>query len=225
LRTIEQMPIPNKYQVDFSESIVYHVYNRTNNKERLFLNDENYQFFLQKYDDYLSEYLETFAWCLLPNHFHLMVKVRPAKEIANNLKNRAKKLSLTEADFLENQDSLSKVIEHSFKRFFQSYAQSFNKVNNRKGNLFYKPFKRLEIEKESYFTQVIIYIHANPVKHKLVKDFTKWKWSSWKTCLSESPTKLNRKEVIDWFGGKEQFIKNHQELSMHYYDSEISIDD
>jgi putative transposase len=219
------MPIPDKYHADFSESSIYHVFNRTNNKEKLFLSDKNHQFFLQKYDEYLSTYLETFAWCLLPNHFHFIVRVKTEKKISVKLKISETKLSSIETKFLNSEILLSEVIEHSFKRFFQSYALSFNKVHKRKGNLFYKPFKRIQIEKESHFSQAIIYIHANPIKHGLVKNFNQWKWSSWKTYLSDKPTKLNRQEVLNWFGRVDQFVKVHNELSSYYYDSDISIEE
>ncbi len=52
----------------------YHIYNRGNNGENLFYRPENYGYFLQKFDHYLSGYLELYAYCLLPNHFHLLVR-------------------------------------------------------------------------------------------------------------------------------------------------------
>jgi putative transposase len=219
------MPISEKYQVDFCESGIYHVYNRTNNRERLFITDANHLFFLKKYDEFLSPYLQTYAWCLLPNHFHLIVKVKSAKEINTYQKAETNTLTLTEKKFQDGKISISELIENSFKRFFQSYALAFNKVHKRNGNLFNKPFKRIEIDKDGYFTQAIIYTHANAVKHGLIKDFTKWKWSSWNSYLSESPTKLLRQEVLDWFGGLSQFIKVHKEMTAYYYDNNISIED
>ncbi|MBY0434311.1 MAG: hypothetical protein K2U26_09395 [Cyclobacteriaceae bacterium] len=219
------MPIPKKYQADFCEHGIYHVFNRTNNKEKLFLTNENHLFFLRKYDEYVSPYLETYAWCLLPNHFHLVVKVKPINEINTYLSTSDTKLvTLTEKKFQKGEIFLSELIEHSFKRFFQSYALAFNKVYKRSGNLFYKPFKRIEINKESYFTQAIIYVHANAVRHGLVKDLVNWRWSSWHSYLTESPTKLQRQEVLEWFGGREQFIKLHEEMTSYYNDSQISIE-
>jgi REP element-mobilizing transposase RayT len=84
------MPIPEKFSVDFCESGVHHVFNRTNNKERLFKTRENYLYFLRKYDEYLSPYLDTLAWCLIPNHFYLHVKVK----IHDQVKEQLKKISL-----------------------------------------------------------------------------------------------------------------------------------
>ena len=133
--------------------------------------------------------------------------------------------SLTEKKFLENNITISELTEQSFKRFFQSYALAFNKLHNRSGNLFYKPFKRVAVDRESQFTQALVYIHANSLKHGLTKDFTSWKWSSWQSLISEGETQLLRDEVLDWFGGKQQLIKAHKDLTQYYYDSEISIED
>ncbi len=75
------MPIPSKYLARFSENGIYHIYNRTNNREALFLSSDNYLFFLRKYEYYRSGILDTFSWCLLPNHFHLLVRVKTEEAI------------------------------------------------------------------------------------------------------------------------------------------------
>lgn len=148
------MPIPQKYLADFREHGIYHVYNRTNNKEKLFITDENRRFFLQKYAVYLSFILDTYCWCILPNHFHLLVRVKPVASILAILKTKEyRELSVTEKKFIEDKISLSELTEKAFKRFFQCYALSFNKMYDRKGNLFYKPFKRIEINKDSQLTR------------------------------------------------------------------------
>jgi hypothetical protein len=59
----------------------------------------------------------------------------------------------------------------------------------------------------------------------LVKDFTLYKWSSWQSVLSESPTRLLRQELLEWFGGKELFIKSHTELSQFYEISDVAIEE
>ncbi len=220
------MPIPEKYLADFEEGCMYHVYNRTNNKEKLFLSDENRRFFLRKYDQYLSPFADTYCWCLLPNHFHFLIRIKSEENIQAYLKSKElKELTPTEKKFIEQQINLSELIEQCFKRFFQSYSLAFNKQHNRKGNLFYKPFKRLKLEKETHFTQAIIYIHANPFKHKLAKDFTSWQWSSWQTMVSTSPTQLLRDEILAWFGNKDRFIEAHKSMIQYYEESNAAIED
>jgi len=68
-------------KIPFIEGYFYHVFNRSNNKEKIFYNDDNYRFFLQKFDKYLSEYLEVYVFCLLPTHFHFLVKVKGSKDL------------------------------------------------------------------------------------------------------------------------------------------------
>lgn len=208
------MPIARKYLADFNENGIYHVYNRTNNREKLFLSDENRYFFLKKYDHYLSPFIDTYCWCLLPNHFHLLTKVKPVKTIQTNLQAIGLSgLTLTEERYLLNKITTSELIEHSFKRFFQSYSLSINNFHDRKGNLFHKPFKRVEVIEDTQFIQTVAYIHLNPVKHGLIKDFTQYQWSSWRSLLSNSPTRLLRTEVLERFGGLDLFIRTHTEMT------------
>ena len=60
------MPIPDKYLADFEENGIYHVYNRTNNKEKLFLSEENVIFFLRRFKELNSPLADTYSWNLLP---------------------------------------------------------------------------------------------------------------------------------------------------------------
>lgn len=220
------MPVPDKYLADFDEHCIYHVYNRTNNNEKLFLNDENRAFFLRKYKQHLSAYTDTYCWCLLPNHFHFLIRIKPLSTITGSITTKPESdRTITENKLILKQCTLSEFIEQGFKRFFQSYSLAFNKTHNRKGNLFYRPFKRLEVIRESHFTNTIIYIHANPLKHKLTDNFETYHWSSYKSYISDAPSDLLREEVIDWFGNKDQFIKAHYDLTQYYYDSDISIEE
>ena len=125
----------------------------------------------------------------------------------------AEELTLTESRFLRSQTCLSVLIEQSFKRLFQSYSINFNNSYSRKGNLFYRPFKRLVIDSDEEFKRAVTYIHTNPVKHGLTSDFTTYKWSSWQTMVSDNPTQLLRDELIRRFGCKELMISSHFERS------------
>lgn len=58
----------------------YHVYNRGNNHENLFYSHENYRYFLEKWQQYLTDYVDTYAYCLLPNHFHFLIQVKDVEE-------------------------------------------------------------------------------------------------------------------------------------------------
>lgn len=59
----------------------YHIYNHANGDENLFREQKNYEYFLKKYKQHISPIAETIAWCLMPNHFHLLVKIKTEEEI------------------------------------------------------------------------------------------------------------------------------------------------
>jgi putative transposase len=216
----------DKYLANFVEDGIYHVYNRTNNKEPLFKTDENRLFFLRQYAKYLEPYLDTFCWTLLPNHFHFLVRVKSSEDIKRYLKTVTfEKLKPVEKKYLEDNTTTELLIEFEWKRFLTSYSMAFNKQHNRTGNLFHRPFKRVLVDKESHFTQAIIYIHANAFKHGVCRNFKEYAWSSWKSITSSNPTKLCRQEVLDWFGGLERFVEAHNSLTEFYYGGEISIEE
>ncbi|MEX2592037.1 MAG: transposase, partial [Anditalea sp.] len=54
----------------------YHIYNHANGTENIFREEENYRYFLRQYEKYLGPVVNTFAYCLMPNHFHMLVRVR-----------------------------------------------------------------------------------------------------------------------------------------------------
>jgi putative transposase len=55
------------------EGEIYHVYNRGNNKQTIFFRPQNYPYFLKGMERYVSPYCDLLAWCLMPNHFHLLI--------------------------------------------------------------------------------------------------------------------------------------------------------
>lgn len=105
--------------------------------------------------------------------------------------------------------SASLIISKQFSDFFNSYAQSINKAHIRTGGLFEEPFRRILVNTDAYFTELIYYIHSNPQKHGFVNDFRAYPYSSYHSHLSKAMTRLKREEVWDWFGNKEEFEKFH----------------
>ena len=177
----------------------YHLYNRGNNRENLFYKPDNYFYFLRQFDKYLSNYIDVFAYCLLPNHFHFLIRVKEEDEIDSK-----------DLPSLQDLVSLDRQISTQFRLFFMSYAKAINKQENRIGSLFQKNFKIKEVNNDSYFAQLVFYIHANPQLHHLIDDFKKWQYSSYYSLLSEKNTKLKKYDVVDWFGGFEGYTKFHQ---------------
>ena len=195
-------------------SSFYHVYNRSNNKEDLFRRNINREAFLEKLGKYLNPFLKIFAYCLMNNHFHLLVQVRNEHDILKAIRD-AKQIDLCkiqrQALFQEKEDvSYSRIVHTQFQRFFTSYSRTFNAAEKRKGNLLNRPFKRILVDSDSYFNQLIYYIHSNPLHHGTQIDFHNYDWSSYKSHLSSKSTFLEREEVISWFGNRERYIRFHQ---------------
>ena len=96
-----------------------------------------------------------------------------------------------------------------FRNFFISYSKSINKQTGRSGSLFRKNFKRKKIDSEQYLRQAVIYIHRNPLYHGIDTDFEHYRWSSYERILEEKLTKLKKKQVLEWFGDKENYNNTH----------------
>ena len=155
----------------------YHIYNHANGRENLFVNDGNYIFFLQRYAFFISPIADTFAYCLMPNHFHIAIRIKSEQEL-NKLLESSKKQQFFESLKLSKYEYF---ISKQFSNLFSSYTQAFNKQQNRRGSLFIPNFSRKLIDSEKYFKQIIHYIHFNPVHHKFVKDLRDWKYSSFES--------------------------------------------
>jgi putative transposase len=178
----------------------YHIYNRGNNGIDVFYDSESYHHFLRLYDKYISPIADTFAWCLLKNHFHLLVYIKRDDEID---------VSKLEYSTVE----IPKVIDASkqFSHLFNAYTQAINKKFNRTGSLFEKPFERKIIKSEKYFQNLIFYIHNNPVFHRFTDTINNYSWSSFGTIISDKPTKLKRDKVITIYKTKEDFLDYHSQ--------------
>ena len=79
------MALTEHYYTKFEYNKYYHIYNRTVDKKPMFVSRDNYQYFIRKFDYYLSPVLEVVAYCLLGNHFHFLIKIRSEDEIRTNL--------------------------------------------------------------------------------------------------------------------------------------------
>jgi len=172
------MPTPT-LKTPFEYDRYYHIYNRGNNKDILFYLDKNYEFFLRKYKFYLSDHVSTYAYCLNPNHFHLLIKTR------------------------------SEDVSGQLRKFFQSYALSINKQEDRTGSLFRKNFRRILIEDDVYLKWLVFYIHFNPEKHKIIHDYRNYSYSSYNNYQSDSAGIICRNEVFEWFGDQVSFFEFH----------------
>ena len=212
------MPVNTKYIASFEADNFFHIIAKAVGNNLLFHSDENRSFFLKKYLSYSNGYMYTYAYTLMDNHVHWLVKCNSHEGLIRHLSGiPSKSRKKHQQKFLLNELTFEEALEFQCKDFFISYAMAFNKVNKRAGSLFINPFRRIGITDDAHLTQLIIYIHANVLKHFKKKDFQNFKWSSYQSILSNNPTHLKRAEVLQWFGGKERFITTHLENAEYYY--------
>lgn len=186
---------------------VYHIYNRANGSERLFLKDSHYFEFLEKYRLYIAPIADTHAYCLLPNHFHLLVRIKSQEEVEKFF---ASAYPLSESPGLS--ESGFKLVKQ-FGNLFSSYTQWLNKKTERKGSLFTPKFKRKLVGDSEYFTQLVAYIHTNPIKHGLTDNLYEWAYSSFHAYTTYNNSQITTDIILDFFGGKNALIDFHSNFS------------
>jgi len=182
----------------------YHIYNRGVNGEIIFQQNDNYIFFMKQFLKYLNDVCDLYAYCLMPNHFHFVIKVKSQGELLKFLNLKNKKLKN------EGLHSIQSIVSKQFSKFISSYTQAYNKVYQRHGPLFESPFKRKKLSSEQYLKNVIIYVHQNPLDIKM--DFKSYRFSSYLTVLSSLKTNLKRNEVIEFFHDLDNFVFSHNSL-------------
>jgi putative transposase len=193
------------YRQPLLPSETYHLFSRAVGNEKLFIEDKNYLYFLNKLSLHSKEVADIFTYSLLPNHFHLEVRVKPIENIIENFEVVKKK------KFDPLLSDISDFIMERFSNLLNSYTKSINKMYKRKGALFMDYLKRSRVEKESDFTSFIFYTHKNAAHHGCVVKIGDWKHDAYQSLVSDKPTKLLRTEVLNWIGGKEKFIEFHKQ--------------
>lgn len=194
--------------VPFEPLAYYHLYNHSNGWENLFILEDNYRYFLEKYFYYFQPVARTYVYCLMPNHFHFLLQIKSEKELLQFYIEKHR-INQNENGILENLDC-SKIISQQLSNFLNCYTQAFNKQHQRKGSLMRHSTKRKLVHNEGYFTRLVQYIHANPVKHGFVAELEDWPHSSIHYFRNKKPTKLARMSVFDWFGSEEAFWRFHR---------------
>ncbi|GEO20110.1 hypothetical protein [Cyclobacterium qasimii] len=176
----------------------FHIFNRGINGAKVFFEEKNYHYFLKQYIRYVHPFVHTYAYCLLGNHFHILIRVRSDDHIRSVVQHNKEKAAYWH-------------VSNAFSSFLQSYTRAMNKMYNRTGPIFESPFKRITVSKEAYFSRLLIYIHLNPEKHGIIADYRNYPYSSYQAyCEREKNTKLEKAEVLDWFGGSKGFLDFHR---------------
>jgi REP element-mobilizing transposase RayT len=148
------MPARNE---EFQAGEYYHVYHRGAERQKIFLEMENYLYFLRRLNRYRRHFaMNVVAYCLMPNHFHFMLQ--PQK--TGNL-----------SDFM--------------RRLQTSYVQAINRRYKRRGALFHERFRHKHVYSERYQILLCRYIHVNPLKDGLVENLPDWAFSNYLEFIDE----------------------------------------
>lgn len=136
---------------------VYHVMLRGINRQVIFEDEEDYEKFLQVLQDCKAvSRFKLYAYCLMSNHIHLLLRISPTSE----------------------------GLEQMFKRIGVRYVAWYNRKYGRSGHLFQDRFKSEAVNDDGYLFTVLRYIHQNPVKASLCKTPEKYRWNSYPGYLS-----------------------------------------
>ncbi len=201
----------------------YHIYNRGINRCPLFHHSDNYEHFLRLYDRYISPIADTFSWCLMGNHFHLLVKIKSESEIPF-MKKETPEGRKDASGLVKNLSGPARpesVLEqkrykpsNQFSHLFNAYAKAFNNRFKRSGSLFEHPFERVKILNNDQLRYMVYYIHHNPIHHGFCDNMLEYPWTSYLTILSPKHTHLSRSEVLEWYSNPENFIRYHNQQSI-----------
>lgn len=236
-----------KRQEVLQPDAMYHVYNRAHGRDKLFLNIGNYEYFMYLIRDYVTPLADIYCYCLMPNHFHFILKMKPEEELLEYFKQefrrrnepesiagRGKKVmrpskTLQALVTLEGckdphyKSALYKLLTQQFAHLFNAYTQAFNKNHKRRGSLLMHPYKRIKVRDEKYLLTLVLYIHKNPLEAQLCHSLSDWPYSSYRLLYQKDYyarfIQFNR--MVNWFHDHENFIATH---TMYQNDTDFEED-
>ncbi|MEA5533661.1 REP-associated tyrosine transposase [Crocosphaera sp. XPORK-15E] len=184
IELIQKLDMPYRETI-FQAGQYYHIYNRGNNRQNIFFERENYLFFLRSLRRYLlAETLDIIAYCLMPNHYHLLVCLKTAD------------------------------LSAAMQAFSLSYTKAMNRRYDRVGSLFQGRFQAILVDRTEYLLNLSRYIHWNPVKAGLVKQPQDWEFSSFHEYVGLRGGTLPKTEDILAILGSEDACHSYMRMEM-----------
>jgi REP element-mobilizing transposase RayT len=171
--------MPRKARLDVADTL-HHVMARGIERGSIFKNDEDRERFLERLGR-LSEEMSTpvYAFALIPNHFHLLLR--------------------------SGQPGLSRFM----RRLLTGYATSYNKRHRRAGHLFQNRYTSIICEEDAYFTELVRYIHLNPLRARVVKtleELDSYRWGShYYIVHKNSFSWYDADFVLKWFRSRKSY--------------------
>jgi len=166
---------------------IYHIYNRGHNYNQVFFKLGDYTMFIRLLKKYLLNVSKVYAYCLLPNHYHFMIRINEHSQLGE--------------------------FSNQFRKFILAYTNIINYRERRSGGLFLYPFKRIEINSKDYFKRLIFYIHFNPQKHNISESYKTYAHCSFIHYLSNHSSFVCTSDVYEIFGSRADFLQYHDHAS------------
>jgi REP element-mobilizing transposase RayT len=180
----------------FAPDVYYHFYNRGNNRQAVFFQPENYLYFLGGVKKYLLPVAHIVAYCLMPTHYHILVRIKQTSEV-----------------FKTSEVEVSRQVSLAMQKFLISYTKAINKRFSRVGSLFQGQFQAKPIKTYPHLLNLCVYTHANPVKDGLVALPEDWIYSNYLEWLGQRDgTLVDREFIQEHFGSPAEY----QELVMQF---------
>ena len=178
----------------------FHIYNRSNDPLLLFREDNDFIWFLNKFKEKIKIYpASVFAYCLMPNHFHFLIR----------------------------QDSM-KPIYRIFNDSLSSYVRHYNFKYRRKGSLLEGHLQHININQDKYMVYLCQYIHFNPKKAGIVESLEDWKFSNYLECVAKRKEELFNNELLQiYFETSASYkaqIKEHENYVKEHQFSKLLLD-
>lgn len=175
----------------------YHLYNRGVDRNNIFFEPENWEYFLDRLHHYFTpQTSQLVAYCLMPNHYHLLLQIKI--------------------------EDFGRKVMHPFSI---TYTKAINKQQNRVGSLFQGPFQLRQIKSHDDLLHLTRYIHRNPIEAGFTKTLEEWTFSSYHDYLDPPKDNLiNTDFILNLFDNLQSFVQFTSETSKDQPPYELLID-
>lgn len=175
----------------FEKGHIYHVYNQGNNRQKIFFTRENYIYFLDKIKTHISPYAEIIAWCLMPNHFHIMIYINKTKVPHSKYTHKYKSINQSLATMISSYSRAINIQNRTSGSLFRARTKAICITENKGITAsYYNTEFGMLIEDNNYLTTCFNYIHNNPINASLVTKKEDWEFSSYNDYLTQNKNSL-----------------------------------
>lgn len=207
----------NNYHQELIPGAYYHIYNRAVAGESIFSSKWSVVAFMSRWNTYIEPYTEAVAYCLMPNHFHFMLRVKPAEKWDEKTLRQEK--TQASAKFLAGQSTHNDFLVHQMVRALSGFALSYNQRKKRHGSVFQEGLKRICLRTESRLWWQLCYTHHNAIHHGFASDYDEWAHSSYHDYEVRDWNHLP--DHLQWLGAdaanaKKHFFQEHEQFKVQW---------